>query len=48
MIHIYCNSSQTAWSWRWRHYDPSKSQELLTKFYSITSQDSRIIRNTTV
>jgi hypothetical protein len=40
--------SWTAWTWRWRHCDPSEYSELLIQWHSITFQKTSIFSNTSV
>jgi len=39
-------SKKSPWSWRLRHHDPSKYQEPLTQWHSVTSLKISFLRNT--
>lgn len=42
IIRISPRTSWFAWSWRWRHYYPSKFWELLPQRWSVTSHETQI------
>jgi hypothetical protein len=46
--YLACICSWTIFSWRWRHYDPSKFWEVLTQQHSITSKKTQIFSTTTL
>lgn len=45
MLHCVIGSSWSTWTWRWRHCNPSKCQELLTQWHSIMFQNNWLFNN---